>query len=156
VLVSSSLIPYDNRDVKPLNSAPGYQSDYSALKLEPAREVLVARCQRERERSKYSFGIEVGALLSGAARIHCAAFRDELYRNVPHGNEPIIGGEMEGVGLLAGASRPGDPVWCVVKGISDFADENRDDDIGKSLPQAAHNAAKFVLSGLIEDAKVID
>jgi hypothetical protein len=29
---------------------------------------------------------------------------------------------MEGMGLLAASETWGDPVWCVVKGISDFAD----------------------------------
>ena len=65
-------------------------------------------------------------MLSGAARIHCARFRDELYATVPHGNDPIIGEEMEGVGLLAASFKAEDPVWCVVKGVSDFADESRD------------------------------
>ena len=32
---------------------------------------------------------------------------------------------MEGVGLVS-VSSPEDPAWIVVKGISDFADEDRD------------------------------
>ena len=61
---------------------------------------------------------------------------------------PIIGGEMEGVGLLAASSSADDPIWCVVKGISDFADENRDANITESRSRACHNAANFVLSAL--------
>lgn len=37
VLVSTSLIPYDKRDVKPSPDEPGYRNDYSAVEIEPAR-----------------------------------------------------------------------------------------------------------------------
>jgi nucleoside phosphorylase len=97
VLVSTSLIPYDKRDVKPSPKEPGYVNDYNAVEVEFARSALVERCLREMERTEYDFAIHVGAMLSGAARIHCARFRDELYGSAPHGNVPIIGGEMEGV-----------------------------------------------------------
>ncbi len=135
VIVSTSLIAYDKRDVKPSAKEPGYFNDYSALEVEPARPALVERCLREKERTKFDFEIHVGAMLSGAARIHCARFRDELYATAPHGNDPIVGGEMEGVGLLAAAVRADDPAWCVVKGFSDFADEQRAEDInmGRTL-----------------------
>src|SRR5437660_1581192 len=86
---------------------------------------LRERGLREEARTKFDFAVHVGAMLSGAARIHCGRFRDELYGTVPHGNEPIVGGEMEGVGLLAAAVKVDDPAWCVVKGICDFADELR-------------------------------
>jgi adenosylhomocysteine nucleosidase len=94
-------------------------------------------------------------MLSGAARIHCAKFRDELYYTTPHGNDPIVGGEMEGVGLLAATVRADDPAWCVVKGISDFADERRDEDIKTGLKIAPHNAARFVLCSLVNDSKML-
>lgn len=155
VLVSTSLIPYDNRDVKPSSEEPGYFNDYSALDVERARSALVERCVREKERTEYDFQVHVGAMLSGAARIHCARFRDELYHTVPHGNDPIIGGEMEGVGLLAAAAKADDPVWCLVKSISDFADEKRDEDIKTGLTVAPRNAARFVLSSLVNDANTL-
>jgi nucleoside phosphorylase len=155
VLVSSSLIPYDKRDVKPSPKEPGYINDYSAVGVESARSALVERCLREKERTKFGFAVHVGAMLSGAARIHCARFRDELYGSAPHGNDPIIGGEMEGVGLLAAAVRADDPAWCVVKGISDFADEKRGEDIEIGRTLAPRNAATFVLSSLVNDAKML-
>lgn len=153
VVVSTSLIPYDKRDVKPSSREPGYVNDYSAAELEPARGALVERCLREKERTKFSFNVHVGAMLSGAARIHCERFRDELCNTAPHGNERIVGGEMEGVGLLAAAVKADDPVWCVVKGISDFADERRDEDIQTGQALAPRNAALFVLSSLVNDAR---
>ncbi len=176
VLVSTSLIPYDKRDVKASPKEPGYIkycgrvvtavglkwpqepgyfNDYSAVEIEPARPALVERCLREKERTTFGFTVHAGAMLSGAARIHCAKFRDELYRTVPHGNEPIVGGEMEGVGLLAAAMKADDPAWCVVKGIGDFADEQRDEDIKTGLSVASGNAAYFVLSSLVNDAKML-
>jgi adenosylhomocysteine nucleosidase len=155
VLVSTSLIPYDNRDVKPSPEAPGYISDFTSMRVEPARAALYERCLREKERTKFSFGIHIGAMLSGAARIHCARFRDELYATVPHGNDPIVGGEMEGVGLLAASVKADDPVWCVVKGISDFADEHRHEDIKEGIKVAPRNAAYFVLSAPKNDAEML-
>jgi adenosylhomocysteine nucleosidase len=155
VLVSTALIPYDKRDVKPSPNEPGYFNDYSAVELEPARPALLERCLREKERTGFRFGVHIGAILSGAARIHCARFRDELFNTAPHGNDPIVGGEMEGVGLLAAAVRADDPAWCVVKGISDFADERRHEEIKAGLAVAPCNAAHFVLSSLVNDAKML-
>lgn len=153
VLVSASLSPYDNRTVRPRAELPGYVNDYSEMRLELPSPVLLERFRRERQRTKFGFEIHIGAMLSGAARILCAAYRDELLKAVPRGNEKFVGGEMEGVGLLSGSVRADDPVWCVVKGISDFADENRDHDIEAGREKAAYNAAFFVLSSLLNDAK---
>lgn len=70
----------------------------------------------------------------------------------PAGEDSIIGGEMEGVGLLAASTTVDDPIWCVVKGISDFADENRDAMIDTSRPIACRNSANFLLSALLNEA----
>lgn len=152
VLVSSSLIPYDNRDVR---SRPGelgaYYCDYSQANRQPARQSLVELFLREQRREGRSFEVHVGAMLSGAARIHSRTYRDELVRDVPAGDDPIVGGEMEGVGLLAASTAPDDPIWCVVKGISDFADEDRDSVIDAMRPIACRNAAEFMLSALVND-----
>jgi adenosylhomocysteine nucleosidase len=92
-------------------------------------------------------------MLSGAARIYSGRFRDELVQGVPGGEDPIVGGEMEGVGLLAASTASDDPIWCVVKGISDFADEDRDTVIDENRPLACRNAAEFVLAALVNDAR---
>ncbi len=155
VLVSALLSPYDNRAVKRSNKAPGYENDYTEMKVELPRSSLLDRFRREKQRSKFPFGVHIGAMLSGGARIHCAAFRDELFRNVPHGNEDIIGGEMEGVGLLSGSMTAEDSAWCIVKGICDFADEARDGDIVEGRKVAPYHAAYFVLSSLVNDAKML-
>ena len=97
------------------------------------------------------YRVHFGALLSGAARIRSRLFRDEVVRGVPSGEDPIIGGEMEGVGLLAASVDSDDPIWCVVKGVCDFADENRDAVIKSARESACQNAALFTLSALLND-----
>jgi adenosylhomocysteine nucleosidase len=161
VLVSTSLIPYDNRDVRPGSTwsritrrlgfgGPGYVVDYARASRQEASPVLISLFQREKEREQHSYRVHVGALLSGAARIDTAVFRDELLRSVPGGHDPIVGGEMEGVGLLAAGD---EPIWCVVKGILDFAAGDRDRVKEKNRPIACRNAAEFVLSALVNDQK---
>lgn len=154
VLVSASLIPYDNRDVRAATGGSvAYATDYGNAKEEPARPDLVELFRRELARRPADGpAIHIGALLSGAARIHSRAFRDELAAGVPIGEHPIVGGEMEGVGLLAASVARDDPIWCVVKGISDFADEDRDSVIATGRELACRNAAEFVLSALVNDA----
>ncbi len=153
VLVSTDLVPYDNRDIRPRDGGhPGWVADYGNTKRESARPSLIDLFQREARRRRFPFSIRFGAMLSGAARIHCASFRDELVRDLSNGEVPIIGGEMEGVGLLAASRSARDPIWCVVKGISDFADEGRGAMIKESRPVACRNAAEFVLSALQDDA----
>ena len=39
---------------------------------------------------------------------------------------PVVGGEMEGIGPISNCPKDR-PNWVVVKGIFDFADEDRDD-----------------------------
>jgi len=56
---------------------------------------------------------------------------------------------MEGVGLLSVSPRKM-PSWVVVKGICDFADENRHAEIEDARPAACRNAARFRLSSLLK------
>ena len=101
----------------------------------------------EARKEEWRGEVHFGALLTGAARIHSALFRDELVRGNDNHGEPIVGGEMEGVGLLATCD-PENSVWTVVKGISDFADEQRDQDVKEWRTTACFNSAKFVLQAL--------
>jgi nucleoside phosphorylase len=148
VLVSSSLIPYDNRDIVPHASKP-YHVEYGRATRQIASQPLLALFLREKARGNHQFGVHIDALLSGAARIHTRLFRDELIQAVPAGDDPIVGGEMEAVGLLGAGD---EPIWCVVKGIVDFADEERDKVFEANRPIACRNAAEFVLAALMNDA----
>lgn len=151
VLVSSSLIPYDNRDVeaKP-DGGDGYVVKYARASRQPARPELLELFRREKEGGAHNVSVHVGAILSGAARIRSRFFRDELRDSVPGGDDQIVGGEMEGVGLLAASIAAEDPIWCVVKGISDFADRPPTDE---DRYIACRNAAAFVLSALVNRAR---
>lgn len=148
VLVSSSLIHYDDRRiVEDPDNTSGYLVDYSEAREEQARPELVRLLEEEQQRTD-AFGVHVGRMLTGAARIHSATFRDEVIRGVGVGAEAIMGGEMEGAGLFGASLADDDPIWCVVKGISDFADQARDAVIEEARVVACRNAARFLLSAL--------
>jgi adenosylhomocysteine nucleosidase len=74
-------------------------------------------------------------------------------RQIPPSDDEIVGGEMEGVGLIA-ISPDRDPAWIVVNGISDFADEDRDQVIEQNRPLACRNSADFVLRALLNAKNV--
>ena len=193
VLVSTSIIPYDLREVRPEGTVgevlpadivdqPGDAGDYAAATVEvpnmpppfpvaqppiggtpvaerpyrvdykdavrhASKESLLKMFVAERDRGDYGHRIHFGGLLSGGARIFSRSFLGELMRGVPQAEDGIIGGEMEAVGLLS-VSPKDDPIWIVVKGISDFADENRDDVINKTRPIACENSVRLVLAAL--------
>ena len=46
-------------------------------------------------------------------------------------------------------------MWCVVKGVGDFGDEHRNEDIREGIKVAPQNAAYFVLSALKNDADML-
>ena len=120
ILVSRSVLPYDDRDV-----LPGYcSSTYSFPRVEPhlASPPLIAMCERFAQNPKVVVPVQFGALLSGAARVGSIRYRDNLVRKLqPKVEYDIIGGEMEAFGLLS-VSPLDDPQWVVIKAISDFAD----------------------------------
>jgi nucleoside phosphorylase len=151
ILVSSSIIPYDRRKI--LAEGNGYRIDYSPAVRQNARPSMVELFARESQQADLAFGVHVGAVLSGGAAVFSRKFRDELVAAVPQTGEPIVGGEMEGVGL-ASVSAPEDPAWVLVKGISDFADEDRDAVINSTRPLACRNAARFVLAALVKAKQI--
>jgi adenosylhomocysteine nucleosidase len=136
-----------------LGRKEGYAVDYSQATQQPARAELVDLFLREQRRGGHQYRIHVGAILSGAARIRSGRFRGELVSGVPGGEHPIVGGEMEGVGLLAASTASDDPVWCVVKGICDFADKNQQESMERYRTIACRNAAEFVLAALVNDSQ---
>jgi adenosylhomocysteine nucleosidase len=146
VLVARTLFPYDDRTIHAgADGAPVI--DYSQTQPRRAKPALVELFKQEIRHGDHPFGAHVGMLLSGNARIFCGRFRDDLVRTIPSKQEGIIGGDMEGVGLLA-VSPPDNPLWAVVKGISDFADEDRHAIIDATRAPACENAIRFVLTAL--------
>ncbi len=186
VLVSTSIIPYDLREVRPASSAAvelprdilvaeddvgienskashsgekaqepakgtdeaDYVVSYVHATRHRAKSSLIKLFEAENERTERAYGVHFGGMLSGGARIFSRKFLGELVKGVPQADDSIVGGEMEGAGLLS-VSPPEDPLWIVVKGISDFADKDRDSIITTSRPVACRNSAEFVLSALV-------
>lgn len=146
VVIASSLVPYDDRDVESDGGLPVVS--YGRVKRRPAKAGLKEMLERARDAQARGFKVHVGAVLTGGARIRCRAYRDHLLEKLKKtAADPIVGGEMEGAGLL-GLSPPEDPQWILVKGICDFADEQRKEEIGKSRAQACDNAIRFTLEAL--------
>lgn len=171
VLVSSVLLPYDSRHVVcdddvpspwrrwSFRRRPHHRYDYSRMKMFPAQTSLLRLFQHRGELPPHGVhAVHFGALLTGGSRISCSRYRDRLVEDVAcaigvdlaltgRPVPPIIGGEMEGVGLLSSCD-PSAPSWIVVKGISDFADGNQ-----AGFPErrklACRNAAMFVLQALL-------
>lgn len=150
ILVATALLPYDYKIVKCCPSGSPIV-DYSEVPTFPAQPVLVELF--ERAGREWSIPVHLGAFLSGAARIHCSTYRDELWRAFSDRGMRVVGGEMEGIGLSASSNQT-ESRWILVKGISDFADENRDAIIKSTRPEACYNAVKFVLSALKDEENI--
>ncbi|EYF06441.1 phosphorylase family protein [Chondromyces apiculatus] len=147
VLVSTHLLPYDPRTIKSNNEIP--LSEYPKVQALPASRGLLGILDRESGRvSERAFTVHRDALLSGAAKIHSRTFRAHLLTALGSRGKPIIGGEMEGAGLLGAAEQA---AWLVVKGIVDFADEERDDEFKKVRDVACRNASGLVLDAFLND-----
>jgi len=153
VLISQWLFPYDYRIIEHVAGEDGqpdrYDIDYKKTARFYAKPSLLNLFEEERTNGNHDFTIHVGGLLSGGSRIFSQLYLRELLFGVTGGQGPggYIGGEMEGVGLLA-ASKKAEPVWAVVKGISDFADDQRHEEIEATRPAACLNAVRFVLAAL--------
>jgi nucleoside phosphorylase len=145
ILVSRSLLTYDNRRV--FSGFWSSRTDYTSVKPFLAKEALLNSLGKLSRQEEWRDRVTFGAMLTGGARIHCAKYRDHLVKAMSGHGEPVIGGEMEGAGLLA-ASNPEAPTWVIVKSICDFADKKRDDEFKVWRDKACENAAMFVLTAL--------
>lgn len=148
VLVATGILPYDNDRLVEPGSDGRPVVNYSNIEKHASKASLVELLGRRAELPLWQGKVQLGLLLSGGARIRCRAYRDELVQQCGSGRGPVVGGDMEGVGFLS-TSDPTDPRWIVVKGICDFADEERDAEIVEARPLACYNSAKFVIEALL-------
>lgn len=147
IIVSKILLPYDKRTV--ITEDDKMRTLYNDVEPHESNPSLVRMLEKEsQENSEWENKISFGAILSGAAKIKCKKFRDELVSSLSSKGEAIIGGEMEGVGMIATCERTA-PTWIVVKGIVDFADENQAEDVIKTREVACRNSALFVLKSIM-------
>jgi len=138
---------------KGIDCSDEYIVDYSRAERHEAKQFLVKMFENAKESmtdEKRGYQVFFGGMLSGGARVFSRKFVKELVNGVPQAEDGVIGGEMEGVGLLS-VSQKKYPLWCIVKGISDFGDENRDQVIKEWCPIACKNSALFVLSALMKN-----
>jgi nucleoside phosphorylase len=160
VLVSRWVFPYDYRIIDHVagqgDHPDRYVIDYRETKRFLPKQSLLNLFERERSEGTHEFTTHLGGILSGGSRIFSQLYLRELLAAVTGGQGlgGYVGGEMEGVGLLA-ASKKSEPVWAIVKGISDFADDRRHDEIEAKRPEACLNAVRFVLAALQRASKVL-
>ena len=130
----------------------GYALRYPSARR-PASGTCIERFRRiasELERTGELERVMIGTFLSGGARIESARFLEDLITSILAMDSPIIGGEMEAIGVVS-ASTPGDidePGWIVVKGIADFADAPSRAEIETNRTGAARSSARVVLRAL--------
>lgn len=151
VLVSSSIIPYDRRKATAFKGT--YQFDFSDARPHSAKASLLELFRKAAARPTLEYKVHIGAILSGGTAVYSRRFRDQLAGCFRNGSEPVVGGEMEGVGLLS-VSAPNDPSWIVVKGISDFGEDERSVDFKRTRELACRNSAHFVLGALLQSMQV--
>lgn len=144
VLVAESIFPYDIREMLDSPSGPVFDYKKSDNRRRPASKTLVTMVQAGYLRAKPNYRVSFGTLLSGGARISSTQFRDALVNSVPPGTQ-VIGGDMEGVGLLS-VSRAD---WLVVKGISDFAESPSGNTHPDNRALACRNSIALVLASIV-------
>jgi adenosylhomocysteine nucleosidase len=160
VLVSKWIFPYDYRIIEHVAGQEGqpdrYIIDYQETKRFLPKKPLLNLFERERSEGKHEFTTHFGGILSGGSRIRSQLYLRELLAAVTGGEGPggYVGGEMEGVGLLA-ASEKAKPLWVIVKGISDFADDRQRAEVKNRRAEACLNAVRFVLAALTKADKVL-
>lgn len=88
------------------------------------------------EKENPGISVHVGLIASGETLVNSRAFLNELKQSEPE----MIGGEMEGSGVLSAAGRL-NCNWIVVKAICDWGVKKTD----AYQPQSAANAARYVL-----------
>lgn len=143
VMIAAAVQPYELAKV----NGEASQISYRSLQIPCGRNLLEVFRHRNsdwrRERMKTRVAVQPGLLLSGEKVVNDRKFRDELVRVFPM----AIGGEMEGTGAYAAASR-GKVEGVVVKAICDWADGHKND---AAQPFAAVCAVSLVMHVLRQD-----
>lgn len=121
------------------------------IKLENRNKLLVPGEIIRNQFMNYDYGerdynIFRGIFLCGEKLVDNIQYKKDLLkilRNVANGNDDIIGGEMEGVGLAYSMASIDNLNWMIVKGISDFGDGKKEDDKVARQKKASENAVSF-------------
>lgn len=90
-----------------------------------------------------SYNVHVGSLLAGEELIDNKVYKQELISAFELGDDSIIGGEMEAVGLSSVMIHEENMNWLVIKAICDWADGNKRENKTEQQQLAAQNAVDF-------------
>lgn len=132
IMVSRQLWQYDPR--KEAEESVIHRGDKSSASASLLNRFSSAIAVWKQKRSNVA--VHVGLIASGEVLSNSNNFLEELKQSEPE----IIGGEMEGAGVLSAAERE-NCNWIIVKAICDWGARKTDD----YQPQAAQNAAQYVL-----------
>ena len=163
VIVATHVLPYDSVIVDTDRDGRLPRIRYDRARPTPTNSALVSLLRRHVAGQPPSFEVHFGAILSGNAQIRCAAYRDHLVAKFDkkltdldqqHRSkgrslvERVVGGEMEGIGLITMPPANDETRWLVVKGISDFADEEHGNENRSNRRLACEHAIELVLGAL--------
>lgn len=140
VLVSGNIVDYNHAAIK------GNQFEWRGHKI-PAGRLLLSAISNFATDWDYSVNghqvkYEIGDILSGEKLIKSTNTKDTLYALFPRS----IGGEMEAAGAIEACRENDINEFIVVKGISDWGDEDKNDIYQKSAATAAVSLLKHVFS----------
>lgn len=138
VLVATGIIPYENRRV-------GAKAVYRTP-LAPCGTKLLNRFRnvidwdfRRADNSRVQ--VHYGQILSGEKLVDDPEFKNSLLNDFSE----AIGGEMEGTGLWAAATRHGKE-WIVVKSVCDWADGSKNDQFHELAARSSISLCQYVFS----------
>ena len=134
IVVSSSIKGYDHQRKAEHDQNRGFFSDCS-------QKPLLNLFKTTDYRNKWKKGLQFGWVLSGSWLV-ADIKAQQLVVDKSHENELAF--EMEGVGIAAAcenATKSKVEAWLVVKGVSDYANRDKDD---VWQPAAARNATRFL------------
>ncbi len=131
-------------DPRPLVLDPKLRSFFTLIKRDEA-SLAQFRSAWPAKKTAEACTLHLGPLASGAAVV----MDKGVVETVQSHNRKLIGIDMEGYGIMSAGHQASEPrpLSIVIKGISDLADENKDDDY---QPYAAYMSAK-VLRKLIQE-----
>lgn len=139
ILVSKMVIEYEKAKVTEDGSLPRGQ------RIEASPKLLSVMRTADSVGLGNGVKVHTGIMLSGEKLIDSSAFRGMLLAQEPE----AIGGEMEGAGLVAAASRE-KVDWIVVKAIVDWASKKESNNGPEHQKDIARRAMEFVLRAIAE------
>lgn len=138
VLVAEQIVPYESQRIS--RGKPMFRDA-----IPPSGSLLRNRFRnaigwRFTRPDKTQVAVHTGRILSGDKLVDDPKFKQWLLKSFP----TVIGGEMEGAGVHAAATR-NRTEWILVKGVCDWADGHKHDGYQEMAAAAAVSLCQFVL-----------